>query len=151
MPQSYDTAAKLLRGAAERGDRAAENRLAVMYDQGLGVPKDHRRARGLLQQSAAQGYAPAMVGLGRIYVEGIGVPRDRERGYALIRAALDVGIPSELRELAFFELGAACARLDKQQSARAEAAASEIVSSVTKDASRPVPSVRLAQQSACGQ
>ena len=115
VPQSYAMAATLLKGAAQRGDAAAQYRLGLLHDSGLGVARDSQLARELFERSATQGYAPAMVTLGRIYVEAIGVPRDSARGQALLRAALDHGIPSELRELALFELGVASARLDEER------------------------------------
>jgi TPR repeat protein len=36
----------------------------MMYESGLGVAPDQRRARDLFLKSAAQGYSPAMVNLG---------------------------------------------------------------------------------------
>jgi TPR repeat protein len=128
-PQSYHEAAKLLQTAAAKGDADAENKLGTMYNDGLGLPQDHGAARKLFEQSAAQGFAPAMVNLGRMYTEALGVAEDDVRGYALIRAGLDLGVPSSMREFALNELGTAAGRLKARQLTRAEHMAAKLSAS----------------------
>jgi uncharacterized protein len=126
VPKSFPHAAKLLKVAVQKGNADAENKLGAMYNDGLGLTQDHRMARELFRQSAEQGYPPGMVNLGRMYAEAIGGDRDEVRGFAWIQAAIDVGVPASMRELAYFELGAATARLDRHQLARAQQMASQL-------------------------
>ena len=69
-------AAKWLTKAAERGNASAQNTLAVLYENGNGVPKDPAVAANWLRQAAEQGHARAQANLGRLYNEGRGVERD---------------------------------------------------------------------------
>jgi hypothetical protein len=64
-----------------------------------------------------------------MYTEATGVREDDIRGYALIRAALDLGVPSSMKEFALTELGTAAARLKQRQLARAQHMASELATS----------------------
>jgi len=48
------------------------------------------------------------------------------RGYALIRAGIDLGVPGSLEQVAFYELGAAGARLHPHQLASAQRMASAL-------------------------
>jgi TPR repeat protein len=73
VDQSYSEAAKFLKISAENGDADAQNKLGAMYNAGLGVAPDQRRAKSLFLKSAAQGYSPAMVNLGRMLTQGIAV------------------------------------------------------------------------------
>ena len=108
------------------GNADTENKLAALYDEGLGVAQDHVRARELFCEAAAQGYPPAMVNLGRMHVEATAGERDDVGGYALIRAAIDLGIPASMNDIAVRELGAASGRLDAGQLVRARALAGEL-------------------------
>ena len=115
-----------LQAAAQQGAADAQNKLGAMYNDGLGVAQDQRKARDLFRQSAGQGYPPAMVNLGRMYTEAIGGERDEIRGFAWIQAAINVGVPASMTELAYFELGAATARLNRRQLARAQQMARQL-------------------------
>src|SRR5437879_1607602 len=142
VPQSYSMAAELLQAAAQQGAADAQNKLAAMYNDGLGVAQDQRKARELFRQSAEQGYPPAMVNLGRMYAEAIGGKRDEIRGFAWIQAAINVGVPASMTELAYFELGAATARLDRRQLARAQQMARQLPAAASSvgERSHPAPS-----------
>jgi TPR repeat protein len=107
-----------------------------MYDEGLGVAQDHRQAQELFRKAAEQRYPPAMVNLGRMYTEAADVKRDDVHGYALIRAALDMGVPASMHEMAFYELGEATARLHPKELARAETLANELSASPSEHAAQ---------------
>ncbi len=51
---------------AEQGDPVARFNLAMLYQQGLGVPREPARAAGLLSAAAAAGYAPAQYQFGLV-------------------------------------------------------------------------------------
>jgi TPR repeat protein len=75
-------AAALYQELARMGDHRAQYYLAVLYDQGLGVPKDPVQAKYYLEQSHQQGNDSATNDLATLYLEG----RDG------IRPAVDLGI-----------------------------------------------------------
>ena len=113
VAQSYDQAASGCSYAA-RGDPRAENKLALLYTEGLGVPRNPEMAIALFRRSAAQGYAPAMAILGGMYAEGIGMERDDVRAQALLQAALGIGLPDGVRESAQHRLDQVAARLSSK-------------------------------------
>ena len=82
-----------------------------------------------------------MVNLGRMYAEAIGGKRDEIRGFAWIQAAINIGVPASMTELAYFELGAVTARLDRRQLARAQQLASRLpaTGSAAGERSWPAP------------
>ena len=74
--QDYETAYKLILPLAEQGDADAQFNLALMYEDGLGVPQDYKEAVRLYRLSAEQGFAIAQFNLGVMYYNGQGVPQD---------------------------------------------------------------------------
>jgi TPR repeat protein len=100
IPQDYNEAARWYRMAAEKGDVAAQIRLATMYYWGEGIPQDYNEAARWYRMAAEKGYAKAQFNLGNMYHEGEGVPQDyneaarwyrmaAEKGYA--KAQIDLG------------------------------------------------------------
>lgn len=67
--------------AAEKGDAAAENSVAVRYATGLGVKLSETEAVRWFIKAAEQGYVPAQSKLGTFYYGGRGVPQDINRAY----------------------------------------------------------------------
>ena len=72
----YQTAMKIWKPLAEQGNARAQNNLAVMYDNGEGVPQDDKEAVKWYQLAAEQGNATAQTGLGSMYYNGHGVIQD---------------------------------------------------------------------------
>ena len=66
--QDYQKAAFWYGKAAEQGDAAAQNNLAIMYQLGNGVRQDYRQARSWYEKAAEQGDAAAQTNL-RILVK----------------------------------------------------------------------------------
>src|SRR5258708_31696245 len=64
------------RSEAERGDAKAQDRLAMLYQQGKGVPQDNVEALKWLRKAAAQGDTRAKYGIGYMYYNGQGATRD---------------------------------------------------------------------------
>ena len=71
----YEAIAKEIRKSAEAGDASAQNRLGVLYNEGKGVPQDHRQAKEWLEMAAKQEHAGAQVNLGTLYFQGHGAPQ----------------------------------------------------------------------------
>jgi len=62
---------KTLLSQARSGDREAQYLLALIYEEGLLVPKDFAAARSWMLNSAEQGYVPAQEGLGEMYLSNV--------------------------------------------------------------------------------
>lgn len=126
VQQSYGESAKWLTLGAVRRDARAQSRLAILYKEGLGVPRDPAIAIDLLQRATAQRYAPAMANLASMYADGVGVERDDVRAYALLHAALQIGMPNDMREASYDLLGRLAARLNEVQRPKAKQLSREI-------------------------
>ncbi len=97
----YATALRELRPLAEQGMVDAQLNLAVMYNNGEGVPQDYTEAERWYRKAAEKRYAEAQFSIGLMYYKGLGVPQDyaeavkwyrkaAEQGYA--RAQNDLGV-----------------------------------------------------------
>ena len=59
LPQSMETAAKLIKKAANQGCKYAQSKLGFYYDCGFGVPQSHREAIKWFKRAAEQGDSDA--------------------------------------------------------------------------------------------
>lgn len=71
----YEVAAGQLAPLAEGGNAVAQERLAVMYFYGRGVPEDEDKALQWARRSADQGNLDAMYFIGNMYVFGDRLPK----------------------------------------------------------------------------
>ena len=62
--------------SAEQGDPKSQYELGLLYDNGVGAPRDDVEAVKWYRKSADQGLAAAQNNLGAMYTEGRGVPKD---------------------------------------------------------------------------
>lgn len=90
---NYEQAVALVRPAAERGDPYAEYSLGVMYDNGLGVPRDFALALTWYKRAAYQGLADAQYMTGRFYGNGRGVRQDPAAALFWLELAAAAGHP----------------------------------------------------------
>jgi uncharacterized protein len=65
-------AVKEFRAGAETNDADCQYNLALMYERGIGVAKDEKKARFWYQKSAKQGNSSAQFNLGVLYENGRG-------------------------------------------------------------------------------
>jgi len=72
----YASAIKAFRTLADQGNANAQFNLAVMYEQGQGVPQSHEEALKWYRLSASHGFPEAQVMVGIMYDRGNGVARD---------------------------------------------------------------------------
>ena len=77
---------------ANAGNHGAQNNLAVMYENGQGVPQDYRAAEEWYRKAADQGYAPAQLGLGSLYEGGRGMPQAYGTAAVWYQKAADQGL-----------------------------------------------------------
>jgi TPR repeat protein len=76
---------------AEKGDAAAQNQLALMYDLGQGTAQNHGEAVKWLEKAAQQGNAAAELSLGLHYQNGDGVAQDYAEAVKWLRKAAEHG------------------------------------------------------------
>lgn len=89
----YATAMRLLRPLAEAGNAEAQFGVAILYNDGLGVRKDHLQGARWYLKSADQGYSGAQYDLGVMYDLGQGVPQDYVRAYMWLDLAASISRP----------------------------------------------------------
>ena len=72
----YETARGVFQPLAEHGLARAQVQLALIYENGHGVPRDYDEARNWYLKAAEQGDFQGQLAVGRIYSKGLGVPQD---------------------------------------------------------------------------
>ena len=82
------------RAAADKGEAWAQYNLALMYDDGRGVPADDATAVEWYTKAAEQGYADAQGNLALMYANGEGVPQYDVMAYMWWNLAAAQGIES---------------------------------------------------------
>lgn len=87
------------RPAADVDTGRFDLKLAQMYLNGEGVPRDETKAFYLASNASVAGDIDAKELLGRLYAEGRGVKRDDELATNLFRAAVDGGNVAALADL----------------------------------------------------
>lgn len=80
-------AVKEFRASAEKGDADCQFNLALMYEKGMGVPKDERKAVAWYRKSAEQGNSNAQFNLGVLCEHGRGGPVDFAQAHKWYRRA----------------------------------------------------------------
>ena len=114
--RKYEECLPLYLKLAECGDAFGQNRLADMYDRGLGVPRDYEEAAKWYRFAAEQGVAEAQYNLGYLYYTGMLETSEdyqeaakwfrlaAEKGHSLgqfyigIMHALGKGVPKDYKE-----------------------------------------------------
>ena len=89
--KDWALAAKLCLAEARGGGVVAERNLGVMYDRGVGVPRDPATAAEWLQKAAESGSRDAAYQLGAMYETGRGVEKDDSRALTWYRKAALLG------------------------------------------------------------
>jgi len=90
----YAAALRAFRPLAEQGQARAQFNLGVLYDDGRGVPQDHREAAKWFRLAAEQGNATAQNNLGLMFERGeAGLGPNLEVAYALFNLSA-TGDPS---------------------------------------------------------
>ena len=80
--QDFQAAFKILLPLAQQGDKTAQNNVAVLYLDGLGIPKNPKMALMWFAKAAAQGEAEAQFMAGLMYSEGNGTAHGMHSGHA---------------------------------------------------------------------
>jgi uncharacterized protein len=115
----YVIAFRKLRPLAERGDAEAQVILALMYQQGSGVPQDAVMAAHWYLTAAEQGHVGAQYQLGLLYNKGHGVPANTVLAYKWLNLAAARAAPRE-RDYYVRIRDAVASKLDTEQLAKAQ-------------------------------
>ena len=116
--QDYGRARALWQPLAEAGNAEAQNNLAVLYHQGLGVEQDYEKSRQWYEKAAAAGNGTAQFNLATAYAEGLGVKADLARAKALYEQAAEAGEADAQFNLALLYLQGRGVKQDYDQARR---------------------------------
>jgi hypothetical protein len=83
----------LLKAQAAQGDAAAQFKVALIFDDGQGVPQDYQQAMKWYRLAAEQGVTEAQNNLGVMYDYGHGVPQNYQEAIKWYRLAAEQGHP----------------------------------------------------------
>ena len=96
---NYITALQHWQPLAAQGHSASQYNLALMYDNGNGVPRNLERAAYWYRKAAERGYANAQNSLGAMHESGEGVPKDLAEALKWYRLSAAQGNKSGQRNL----------------------------------------------------
>jgi hypothetical protein len=104
--RDFVIALREFREAAKHDDVQALNCLGIMYAEGLGTPRDDKRAADMFYIAQTLGYPEAMANLARMYAEGRGGRQDNKAALSSYRAAAKAGFkPAIIRMAEIYEKG----------------------------------------------
>lgn len=98
--KQFSRAIQLLNPLAESGEAEALYRCAIMFQNGLGITRNEKRAFDCMSAAANQGHALAQHGLGFMYMEGDCVTQDGERAVKWFTDAAEQGLTGSQTTLA---------------------------------------------------
>ncbi len=87
----YKKAYQLWLVDADKGSAVAQRNIGLMYEDGLGVPQEARKAVKWYRLSAMQGHVKSQYRLGLMYLKGYGVSPSSEIAYAWWSVAASKG------------------------------------------------------------
>ena len=85
-----------------QNDSQAQNNLGIIYDEGIGVPEDHKEALKWFSLSAEQNDPDGLCNLAEMYRSGRGVKTNVHKAIQLYVRAKELG--SEIAKLEFNSL-----------------------------------------------
>jgi TPR repeat protein len=104
LAEYYKMAAAWYRKAAEQGSLMGQLRLAALYRDGRGVPRDMAQAAEWYRKAAEQGDAGAQATLGVLYSIGQGIPQSYGDAYYWFDLASRVEGPSQDKYAAYRQM-----------------------------------------------
>jgi TPR repeat protein len=116
--KEFRRAMQLLSPLADNGRPEAQFRLAIMFQNGLGVVPNESLAFKWMRTAAEQGYGLAQHGLGFMYLEGECTEQNEAEAATWFRLAADQGLVGSMTTLAMmYEQGRGVER-DPQKAKR---------------------------------
>ncbi|VAX06431.1 hypothetical protein MNBD_GAMMA25-1884 [hydrothermal vent metagenome] len=98
--KQFALAAQLLGPFAHDGNAEAQHRLAIMYQNGLGVAQNDTEAMKWMQAAAEQNHALAQHGMGFMYMEGECTEKDPAAAIKWFTLAAEQGLAGSQTTLA---------------------------------------------------
>ncbi len=89
--KDYNDAVNILKDAVEHGHAQSQYALGVMFEKGLGVPKNEAEAMRLYKLAAEQDNADAQVNLAKMFENGIGASKNDAEAVRLYKLAVAQG------------------------------------------------------------
>ena len=130
----FSKAMQLLSPLAEAGNVEAQYRVAVMFQNGLGMAKNEANALNWMRQAADQGHALAQHGLGFMYLHGECVDKDETQAAQWFQRASEQGLAGSQMTLGMmYEQGLGVAK-DPEQAEGIAAEKAVIAFSISVDA-----------------
>ena len=83
---------KVLERRANGGEAKAQLSLGLIYDEGVGAPKDRKKAAFWLEKAAAQGVPEAQFNIGTMYETGVGVAKSETKAAEWFEKAANQGL-----------------------------------------------------------
>ena len=96
----FSTASRLLSPYAEQGNAEAQFRMAIMYQNGLGMVKNDHQALRYKHEAAMQRHALAQHGLGFKYLQGECADKDQAKAVEWLTKAAEQGMQGSMTTLA---------------------------------------------------
>ena len=87
----FDEAKKIFLKMARKSIPEAQFNLALMYQDGKGVPRSMKKAAKWYTKAADNGMDEALLNLGCMYLLGNGVPTSEKKAFDLVQKAADNG------------------------------------------------------------
>ena len=89
----YEEAYNLVKKSSDINCARGQNLLGIMYQKGIYVPKDDKKAFDLYEKAAAQKLPTAFYNIACCYFNGIGVPKDEKEELKYLEEAAVKGLP----------------------------------------------------------
>ena len=96
----FETALRVFRPLADKGQVMAEYILGLMYANGHGVPESYPEGLKWLTKAAEQGEAKAQFSVGVIYFKGLGIPKNEAEALKWYKRSADQGYATAQYNLA---------------------------------------------------
>jgi TPR repeat protein len=100
--KNYEQYIHYLQLAAEQGDAEAQTYLALVYEDGIHVPKNDEMAFQWMKKAADQGHVQANYFLGNLYRDGTGTVADAAKAFECYKKSADGGSSDGLDRLGSF-------------------------------------------------
>lgn len=98
--KQFSRAMQFLSPLADKGNLEAQHRLAIMYQNGLGVVRNEQLAFEWMLKAAQQGHALAQHGIGFMYMEGDCVEKNAQEAVKWFSLAAEQGLAGSQTTLA---------------------------------------------------
>ena len=105
---NYTEAYNKLLPLAKAGNGIAQNNIGLLYDKGLGIKQDYKKAFFWYEKSTKQGYSTAMSNLATLYQNGNGVKRNINIAIKLYEKATEQDNPLALNNLGYIYIWRSC-------------------------------------------